>query len=70
MILKNQAGRICVFLLIAVPLFAQTAYFRTTIRLGEGTAVSYCTPWIDSGGRAGTAWASTNNYIEIFPSTT
>jgi glucosylceramidase len=67
---KKHIVRVCVFLFVAVPLFAQSAYFRTTVRLGEGTTVPYCTPWIDSGGRAGTAWASTNNYIEIFPSTT
>ena len=28
----------CVFLLVTVPLFAQTAYLRTTVRLGNGGA--------------------------------
>jgi glucosylceramidase len=48
------------FLAITVPLCAQTAYVRTTTN---------AKPWVDSGGKAPTAWASTSNYIEIFPST-
>ena len=66
---KEQLVRVCVFLFVSMPLFAQSAYLRTTIRLGAGTSVPYCTPWVDSGGRAGSAWANTNDYIEIFPST-
>jgi glucosylceramidase len=64
---KGHLVRTCVFLFVAVPLFAQTAYFRTTIR--SGTTAPYCIPWVDSGPRAGTPWASTSNYIEVFPET-
>ncbi|MBN1127503.1 MAG: hypothetical protein JXA71_00850, partial [Chitinispirillaceae bacterium] len=62
---KNQAGRAVMLLLVAVPLFAQTAYHRATIRLGAGTTVPYCTPWVDSGAKAGTSWSTTANYITI-----
>lgn len=64
---KNQLIRVCVFLLIAVPLFAQTAYMRTTTRFGNNTAAPYSTPWIDSGAKAGTAWTNTTNAIQLFP---
>ena len=58
------------FLLCAVPLLAQTAYFRSTIQSNGSIAAPYCTPWIDSGARAGKTWPNnTTNYIEIFPST-
>ena len=68
--LKKQIGRTCLFLLVAVPLFAQNAYHITTIRRGDGaTSEPFCTPWVDSGAKAGTAWASTSNYIEVFPAT-
>jgi glucosylceramidase len=69
MTLKQHVAGTVVFLLVAVPLFAQNAYHRTTIRLGAGTTAPYCTPWVDSGAKAGTAWANTTNYIEIFPET-
>ena len=26
-------------------------------------------PWVDSGAKAGSAWATTTNYIEVFPDT-
>jgi glucosylceramidase len=55
------------FLLSAVPLFSQTAYVRTTIK--SGNSAPYCIPWVDSGAKAGTAWATTNGYIEILPNT-
>ena len=54
---------------IAVPLFAQTAYLRTTIQSNGSATAAYCTPWIDSGAKAGTAWTSASNYIEITPAT-
>jgi glucosylceramidase len=43
-------------LVIAVPLFAQTAYFRTSTNVNR---------WVDSGARAGTAWATTANYFSV-----
>ncbi len=67
--MKLQKGYLfvtCLLQFIAVPLFAQIAYVRTTI---QATAAPYCTPWIDSGAKAGTAWATTANYIEILPDT-
>ena len=45
----------------------QTAYFRTTIGLPNASSAPYCIPWVDSGARAGSAWAATTGYIEIFP---
>lgn len=48
----------CLLLFIAMPLFAQTAYIRTST---DGN------PWVNSGTKAGTAWATTTNYIEVFP---
>ncbi len=56
----------CLLLLAAVPLFAQTAHQITTI---QATAAPYSIPWIDSGYKAGAAWTSATNYVEIFPST-
>jgi glucosylceramidase len=53
------------YLLAAVPLFAQTAYLRTTIQSGT----SSCIPWVDSGSKAGSPWTTTANYIEVFPDT-
>ena len=63
--------RVASFLLLvcAVSLFAQNAYLRTTIQRGDGTTEPFCIPWVDSGAKAGTAWASTANYIEITPAT-
>jgi glucosylceramidase len=62
---KSYLVASCLLLVFVVPLFAQNAYLRTTIRLGSGTTVPYCTPWVDSGAKAGTAWATTANYITI-----
>lgn len=64
---KKQVMRVCMFLFVAVPLFAQTAYFRTTIKSNGTTLAPFCTPWIDSGSRAGTAWATTANYLQVYP---
>jgi len=61
--------RMCMVLFVAVPLFAQNAYLRTTMQRGDGTTEPFCIPWVDSGAKAGTAWTNTTNYIEIFPST-
>ena len=66
---RKQLGRACMFLLVAVPVFAQNAYLRTTIQRGDGNSEPFCIPWVDSGAKAGTAWASTSNYIEITPAT-
>jgi len=41
---KEQIIGVCAFLLVAVPLFAQTAYFRTTIQSGGSAAAPFCTP--------------------------
>lgn len=57
---KKQIVRTCVFLLVAVPLFAQTAYLRTTTNTNR---------WVDGGAIQPSAWASTSSYIEILPST-
>jgi glucosylceramidase len=51
----------CVLLIIVVPLFAQTAYVRTSTNANH---------WVDSGAKVGTAWASISNNVEIFPGTT
>jgi len=50
--------RACVFLLVAVPLFAQipNAYLRSSTNSNR---------WADGGTIAGTAWATTANYITI-----
>ena len=56
---------LCAVISLFTSLSAQTAYLRTTIRLGTGSASPYCTPWVDSGAKAGTAWATTANYITI-----
>ena len=64
---REQIMRVCLLLFVAVPLFAQTASLRTTIRQGAGTTAPYCTPWVDSGSRTGTAWATTANYIQVYP---
>jgi glucosylceramidase len=53
-------------LMAAVPLIAQTAQQLTTI---EATAAPYCIPWVDSGFKAGAAWTTATNYVEIFPAT-
>jgi len=57
---KQQVISVYVFLLVAVPLFAQTAYLRTTTNANR---------WADGGTSTGTAWVSTTNYVEIFPTT-
>ena len=46
---KNYIVASSVFLLSAVSLFSQTAYVRTTTNAN---------PWVDSGAKAGTAWAT------------
>ncbi len=56
----------CMLLMAAVPLFAQQAHQITTI---EATAAPYSIPWIDSGYKAGAAWTTATNYVEIFPAT-
>jgi len=55
-------------LVSTVPLFAQNAYQRTTI---SASAAPYCTPWVDSGSKAGVTWtaSTTTGYLEIFPDT-
>jgi len=50
----------CLLLFIAVPLFAQSAYVRTTTNTNH---------WVDSGAKAGTTWATTANYFEVFTGT-
>jgi len=62
---KSYLAVSCLLLFTVVPLFAQTAYLRTTIKSGTST----CIPWVDSGGKAGSSWAATTNYIEVFPDT-
>jgi glucosylceramidase len=57
---KRDLAVSCLLLVFAAPLFAQTAYVRTTTNAN---------PWVDSGAKAGTAWATTTNYIQIFPDT-
>jgi glucosylceramidase len=47
-------------LLVAAPLFAQTAYTRSSTNANH---------WVDGGSAAGTAWASTTNYLEVQPNT-
>jgi glucosylceramidase len=49
-----------VVMLVAVPLFAQTAFLRTTTNSNR---------WVDGGAIAGVSWASTSNYFEIFTNT-
>jgi glucosylceramidase len=66
---KRQIFKACIFLLFAVSLFAQTAYLRTTIGLPNATAKPYCIPWVDSGAKAATTWATTTSYTQIFPDT-
>jgi glucosylceramidase len=67
---KLYRSTLCLLLVSAVSLLAQNAYLRTTIERGDGTTEPFCIPWVDSGVKAGTAWASTSNYIEITPATT
>jgi glucosylceramidase len=43
-------------LVVAVPLFAQTAYFRNSTN---------ATRWVDGGAIAGTPWATTANYFTV-----
>jgi glucosylceramidase len=50
----------CLFLLVAVPLFAQNAYLRSSTNASR---------WADGGTIAGTAWATTTNNITIDTST-
>jgi glucosylceramidase len=57
---KNRLFKLCLFLLVALPVFAQTAYVRTTTNTD---------PWVDSGAHAAAVWAKTANYIEVFPDT-
>ena len=57
---KNRLFKACLFLAIALPLFAQTAYVRTTTNTN---------PWVDSGAHGAAAWAATDKYIEVFPDT-
>ena len=58
--LKDQLIGACVFLFVAVPLFAQTAYLRTTTDANR---------WVDGGTVDAESWANTGNYVEIFPET-
>jgi glucosylceramidase len=58
---KNRYFTVCLFLLAAAPLFAQTAFLRTTTNANQ---------WVDGGAIPGTAWTSTTNYIEVLPNTT
>jgi glucosylceramidase len=57
---SKQLVRAGVLLLVAVPLFAQTAYLRTTTNTNR---------WVDGGAIQPSAWASTSSYIEILPNT-
>jgi glucosylceramidase len=57
----NRCCALYLFLLAAVPLFAQTAFLRTTTNAN---------PWVDGSAITGTPWASTTNYLEVVPSTT
>jgi glucosylceramidase len=57
---KNGFFAPCLFILVAVPLFAQTAYLRTTTDANR---------WVDGGAITGAAWATTGNYVEISPAT-
>jgi len=66
---RNRFFISCLFMFLAVPVFAQNAYLRTTIQSNGSATAAYCTPWIDSGAKTGTAWASTSNYVEIVPTT-
>lgn len=50
------------FLLLAVPLFAENNAYICTSTNGH--------PWVDSGSHTGTPWTSTSNYFEVFPATT
>jgi glucosylceramidase len=53
---KDQFFTTCLFLLVAVPLFAQTAYFRNSTNANH---------WVDGGALAGAAWATTTNYFTV-----
>jgi glucosylceramidase len=53
---KNRFFPAWLFLLVAMPLFAQNAYVRTTTNAN---------PWVDSGAKAGSAWSTTANYFTI-----
>ena len=64
---KNLQFVSLLFLFAVVPLFAQSMFHRTTIQ--ASAAPTYCTPWVDSGWHAGSAWSSATAYIEIFPDT-
>ena len=55
--LKHKHSIACVFLLVAVPLFAKTAYLRTTTDANR---------WVDGGTVDAERWANTGNYVEIF----
>jgi glucosylceramidase len=50
----------CLLLFIAVPLFAQNAYIRTSTSTN---------PWVDGGVKAGTSWTATSNYFDVDPNT-
>jgi glucosylceramidase len=57
---KSYLVASCLLLFFSVPLFAQTAYLRTTTDANR---------WVDGGTIAGTAYTTTANYIETFPGT-
>jgi glucosylceramidase len=58
--LKSSLSGACFFVLIAVPLFAQTAYLRTTTDANR---------WVNGGSIQSATWANPGSYIEIFPNT-
>lgn len=55
---KNNLFATFLAILVAVPLFAQTAYLRTTTNANR---------WVDGGSIQSSAWASTSNYVELLP---
>jgi glucosylceramidase len=57
---KSYLVASCLLLVFAVPLFAQTAYLRSSTNAAR---------WADGGTIAGTAWATTTDYITIDTST-
>jgi glucosylceramidase len=58
---KNRWFALCLFMLAATSLFAQTAFLRTSTNTNR---------WVDGGAITGTAWTSTSNYFEVLPNTT
>ena len=57
---KKRVVSVWLFLLVAVPLFAQNAYLRSSTNANR---------WVDGGTVAGATWANQTNYITIDTST-